>query len=67
MRAVALRLRLDLIVGERCAAAGQALDRNAVDMDDLQGTWPPPTRAFVGVAATEITTFRTQLGGPPLG
>ena len=62
-----LRVQLDLLVAERFAAVEHGLDHDGVYMDDLEADLAEALKAFVGLAVTEIATFRAELGGPLLG
>ena len=61
------RLELDRLLEERRTAIAAGLGGNATYMDDLDADLDAARTAYVGVAVTEIASFRAELSGPLLG
>jgi hypothetical protein len=62
-----LRLTLDRLVGEHRMAVASPLRENRVYMDDLEADLEAARSAYVGLAVTEIASFRAVLSGPQCG
>jgi hypothetical protein len=67
MTAYDMRLQLGRLMAERLEAAEAGLGGNATYMSDLEHDLAAARQAYVGLAVTEIATFRGQLSGPQLG
>lgn len=62
-----LRIQLDLLVAEHHAATATGLGDNGAYMTELEDELDAAREAYIGVAVTEIATFRGQLSGPQVG
>jgi hypothetical protein len=62
-----LRAALDRLVAERREAAASPLRDNRLYMDDLETDLEATRHAYVGLAVTEIATFRALLSGAQQG
>ncbi len=62
-----LRLALELLVDEHRAAAASPLRENRVYMADLEADLETTRQAYVGLAVTEIASFRAALSGAQQG
>jgi hypothetical protein len=67
MTAVDARVRLQELEAERFAALEAGLGDNGLFMASLQQDIAASHRTYVGLAVTEIATFRGQLGGRQQG
>ena len=67
MTATDMRLALERLTAERHAAAASPLAGNATYMDDLESDLAAAHAAYVGLAVTEIASFRGELSGRPQG
>jgi hypothetical protein len=67
MTATDVRSQLEDLQAERLAALAHGLGDNAVYMAELDGDIAAARAAYVGMAVTEIASFRAQLSGPQLG
>jgi hypothetical protein len=67
MTASDMRLALERLTAERHVAAASPLAGNATYMDDLESDLAAAHAAYVGVAVTEIASFRGELSGRPQG
>jgi hypothetical protein len=67
MTATDVRSRLEELQAERLAALAYGLGGNAAYMAELDGDIAAARAAYVGMAVTEIASFRAQLSGPQLG
>ena len=67
MTAVDARARLQDLQAERYAALEAGLGDNGLFMDSLTQDIADSHRTYVGLAVTEIATFRAQLGAPQVG
>jgi hypothetical protein len=62
-----IRLHLHRLTAERVDALAAGLGANATYMDDLDADIAMTRTAYVGLAVTEIASFRSQLSGPQVG
>ncbi len=62
-----LRLTLDRLVAEHREAAASPLRDNRLYMDDLESDLEATRQLYVGLAVTEIASFRAALSGPLQG
>jgi hypothetical protein len=62
-----LRIQLDGLMAERHAAVSAGLGGNGVYMSELEEELEAARAAYVGMAVTEIATFRGELGGRQVG
>jgi hypothetical protein len=67
MTATDVRSQLEDLQAERLAALAHGLGDNAAYMAELDGDIAAARAAYVGMAVTEIASFRAQLSGPQLG
>ena len=67
MTAVDARARLQELQAERFAALEAGLGGNGLFMTSLQQDIAASHRTYVGLAVTEIATFRAQLSGAQQG
>ena len=67
MTATDVRSRLEDLQAERLVALAHGLGGNAAYMTELDGDIAATRAAYVGMAITEIASFRAQLSGPQLG
>jgi len=67
MTAVDARARLQELQAERFAALEAGLGDNGLFMASLQQDIAASHRTYVGLAVTEIATFRAQLSGAQQG
>jgi hypothetical protein len=67
MTAVDARARLQELQAERFAALEAGLGGNGLFMASLQQDIAASHRTYVGLAVTEIATFRAQLSGAQQG
>ncbi len=67
MTAADYGLRLTILAEERRVALSAGLGANAAYMADLDGEIGAVRTAYVGLAVTEIATFRAELGGACYG
>ena len=67
MTAADARARLERLAVERREALQAGLGHNPLYMDDLAAEIEASHTAYVGLAVTEIATFRAQLSGPQAG
>ena len=67
MTATDARNRLHALQAERLDAVEAGLGNNALYMADLENDIEQSHAAYVGLAVTEIATFRGQLSGPQVG
>ena len=65
--AIEIRIHLQELQAERALASIEGLAVNSAYMADLDGEIEAMARAYVGVAVTEIATFRAELSGPQVG
>jgi len=61
------RIQLDLLMAEHHAAVSAGLGDNGVYMTELEEELDAAREAYVGMAVTEIATFRGELGGRQVG
>ena len=61
------RLELDRLLDERRTALNAGLGANATYMADLDADLDAARAAYVGLAVTEIASFRAALSGPQVG
>jgi hypothetical protein len=64
---VTARRELDRLLEERRHALRAGLGDNPLFMDDLDAELDAARAAYVGLAVTEIASFRAQLSGPQVG
>jgi hypothetical protein len=62
-----IRLHLQELQAERALASIEGLAMKSTYRADLDGEIEATTRAYVGVAVTEIATFRALMSGPQVG
>jgi hypothetical protein len=62
-----LRTALDELVVEHRQAAASPLRDNRLYMDDLEADLEATRQAYVGMAVTEIASFRAALSGAQQG
>jgi hypothetical protein len=62
-----LRIRLGLLIAERHAATAAGLGDNGVYMTELEHELAAAHAAYLGLAVTEIASFRGELRGPQVG
>jgi len=62
-----VRSRIVALEAERLDAIDAGLGSNAMYMRDLETELDNSRAAYVGMAVTEIATFRAQLDGPLVG
>jgi hypothetical protein len=62
-----LRIQLGLLMAEHRAATAAGLGDNGAYMTELEDELVAARAAYVGLAVTEIATFRGQLGGRQQG
>lgn len=62
-----MRARLTELEAELHATLAYGLDTNATFMADLEADLTAAREAYIGLAVTEIATFRGQLSGHQLG
>ena len=67
MTATDARNRLNALQAERLDAVEAGLGNNALYMADLENDIAQSHAAYVGLAVTEIASFRGQLSGPQVG
>jgi hypothetical protein len=67
MTATDVRSQLEDLQAERLVALAHGLGDNAAYMTELDGDIAAARAAYVGMAVTEIASFRAQLSGPQLG
>jgi hypothetical protein len=65
--AVEIHIHLLDLQAERALASIEGLAASSAYMADLDGEIEATARAYVGVAVTEIATFRAELSGPQVG
>ena len=61
------RTKLRRLEAERLEAVEAGLGENALYMNDLDSDIEASRAVYVGLAVTEIASFRAQLGAPQLG
>jgi hypothetical protein len=67
MTAVDARARLQDLEAEHSAALAAGLGDNGLFMASLKQDIAASQRTYIGLAVTEIATFRAQLSGPQVG
>ena len=67
MTSTDIRLHLHRLAAERIDAVEAGLGANAAYMHDLDADIAATRTAYVGLAVTEIASFRSQLSGPQVG
>jgi hypothetical protein len=67
MTAADMRLNLERLTAERFEAAASPLRDNATYMEDLDTDLAAARATYVGLAVTEIATFRGELSGRQQG
>jgi hypothetical protein len=67
MTATDIRLHLYRLTAERLDAVDMGLGANATYMAELDADIAETREAYVGLAVTEIASFRSQVSGPQVG
>jgi hypothetical protein len=67
LTATDIRLHLCRLTAERLDAVEMGVGANATYMAELDADIAETREAYVGLAVTEIASFRSQLAGPQLG
>jgi hypothetical protein len=67
MTATDIRLHLYRLTAERLDAVDLGLGANATYMAELNAAIAETREAYVGLAVTEIASFRSQLSGAQIG